>query len=431
MSGTSGIGALLRDLRRARELTLAAAAHHVGCAESQLSCVESGRRTLHPWLATELDRLYETNGMIVDMVHARDRASHHQSDTATLDSNMLLAPTPDGETPMPIDRRDLLAYLGTGMVTNPVAMWLGSVHTLLEPDQTTLSRADNALANYQAAGRRLPAQMVLDGMTGQLALLDHTRRRANATLRPQFLALQARYAEALSWFSEEVGDATGALFWIDRAAQWAQSCDWAAMSGYTFVRRSMAALSLRNDSHRAIDEARLAFDHPRVPPRIRGLAAKQLAFSYALRWEHTASHRAVDDAVRLLIDSARNGDEPGQGSLDDEDLYAIFRTTCEIHLGHGTHAIELLQPKLTNMSHGSVRTMTITQAKLARAYANIGQPHEAVGCLTRTLDTHAEIQSQSSYRELLRAAPVLAQWRQRSDIHSALQRLRAGDVTNV
>src|SRR5699024_11111208 len=118
-----------------------------------------------------------------------------------------------------------------------------------------------------------------------------------------------------------------------------------------------------------LDEARSAFEHPRVPPRIRGLAAKQMAFGYALSWQRDASARALDDAVRLLGHRAEDGNEPGQGSLVDDDLYAIYRTTSDIYLGQGRHAIELLEPKLGALSSGSTRTATITQAKLARAYA--------------------------------------------------------------
>lgn len=151
---------------------------------------------------------------------------------------------------MPIPRRDLLAYLGTGMLVTTVESWLAATNSVFEPDDVTLSQAVDEFNSYQAAGRRLSAQVLVDGMTGQVVLLDYARRRAGAKLRPRFLALQARYAESLSWFSEEAGDSAGALFWIDRAAQWAQSCDWAAMTCYTFVRRSMTALSLRKDSAR-------------------------------------------------------------------------------------------------------------------------------------------------------------------------------------
>src|SRR6266511_1417416 len=64
MPGDVALGTVVRDLRRARKLTLAAVARRAGCAESQLSYVESGRRQLHRWLAEKLDAIYDTGGII-------------------------------------------------------------------------------------------------------------------------------------------------------------------------------------------------------------------------------------------------------------------------------------------------------------------------------------------------------------------------------
>src|SRR5699024_8546165 len=100
--------------RRARELTLASVAKQVGCAESQLSYIESGRRTLHPWLASSLDRLYETGGVINGMVRNLEEPTHQRPDTEILTSDVLLVPSPYGGELMPVPRRDLLAYIGTG-----------------------------------------------------------------------------------------------------------------------------------------------------------------------------------------------------------------------------------------------------------------------------------------------------------------------------
>src|SRR5262249_35758919 len=63
--GEATLGALLRDLRASQRLTLAAVARHVGCAESLICLVETGRRQLQPWLAERLDALYGMGGTLV------------------------------------------------------------------------------------------------------------------------------------------------------------------------------------------------------------------------------------------------------------------------------------------------------------------------------------------------------------------------------
>lgn len=78
------------------------------------------------------------------------------------------------------------------------------------------------------------------------------RRRAGKRDRHRYGILQARYAETLSWLSEESGDLAGAMYWIDRASQWAQAANWSAMIEYSFIRRSMMVISFSGDGRRAI-----------------------------------------------------------------------------------------------------------------------------------------------------------------------------------
>lgn len=62
MLGDAKLGAVLRELRTGRGLTLAAVARKAGCVESTVSYVECGHRRLQAWLAQELDRIYGTGG---------------------------------------------------------------------------------------------------------------------------------------------------------------------------------------------------------------------------------------------------------------------------------------------------------------------------------------------------------------------------------
>jgi Helix-turn-helix domain len=72
MPGNAQLGAVLRDLRKARSLTLATVARQAGCAESFVSYVESGSRKLHPWLAAQLDDIYRTGGVVAALMRGAD-----------------------------------------------------------------------------------------------------------------------------------------------------------------------------------------------------------------------------------------------------------------------------------------------------------------------------------------------------------------------
>jgi hypothetical protein len=105
----------------------------------------------------------------------------------------------------------------------------------------------------------------------------------------------------------------------------------------------------------------------------------------------------------------------------DDDLFAIFQTTCDIYLGHGALVIPVLEPRLASLSKSSVRTATITRAKLARAYANTGHPAEARRLSWETLHAIEQIGSLSARSELRRTLRVLDQWHGRSDVQDIMR----------
>ena len=325
---------------------------------------------------------------------------------------------------MPLSRRELLASLGVGIAAGPLLIQLEKVIGNISVDDDTLQSFEDAYTGFQAAARTLPPSSLIDGLTGNVAVLDGLRRRTNGRQRHAFSRMQARYAESLSWLSEEAGDLAAAMYWIDRASQWGQGANWHEMPAYGFVRRSMITISFTSDGYRAVDNASAVLDMRDASPRIQGLAAKQMAYGHALAGNEAASSRALDRAMQLLSKPAREDDAIlGQRSVVDDDLFTIFRSTCDIYLGRGQRVIPILEPRLASLSASSVRTATITRAKLARAYANAGQPHEAAQLTLAALDDIERIGSLSARSELRRMMPILWQWRGRDDIQAIMQRL--------
>jgi hypothetical protein len=273
----------------------------------------------------------------------------------------------------------------------------------------------------------LPPQQLVDGLLGDVAILDVLRRRAAKHDRQRYSRLQARYAESLSWLSEEAGDLPSAMYWTDRASQWAQAANWSAMAEYGFVRRSMMVISFSGDGQRAVHQAYQVFEISDSSPRMRGLAAKQMAFGHALAGDRDVSYQALDEAMNWLARPTREDDILlGQRSVVNEDLLAIFRATCDIYLGHGAKAIRVLEPRLAALSKSSARTATITRAKLARAYAHAGQPAESCRLTWETLQGIEQVGSLSARSELRRTMRVLDQWHRRSDVRDLTRRLDGG-----
>lgn len=326
---------------------------------------------------------------------------------------------------MPLSRRELLAALGVGGLGGAMGS-LERVTSGIAPTGHTLMVFERSFAALQAAARALPPPRLVDALTGQVAMLDILRRAASPTLRTAYSTLQARYAESLSWLSEEAGDLPGALYWTDRAAQWAQAVSWSPMVAYTFVRRSMMAISFAGDGPRAVDHAQTVLDMPDAAPRIKAMAAKQAAMGHALAGQQDDCARALDATMRWLATPAAGQEVPlGQRSVATDDLFAIYRSTCDTYLGRGASVIGLLEPRLDALSQASARTAVITRARLTRAYANAGQPEQASRLAWQTLDGIEAVGSLSARSELQRAVQVLRPWERRSDVQAVTHRLRA------
>ncbi|PWW62288.1 helix-turn-helix protein [Actinokineospora spheciospongiae] len=428
MPGNAELGAVLRELRTARGLTLGAVASQVRCAPSLLSYVESGQRQLHEWLAAKLDEVYGTGGVVVSLLHGTVTMSDSPPFGVPSESDVFVVSLLGGEA-MPLSRRELLASLSVGVAGTVLNRRFERVVEALDMTTDPLDHFAATYNGFQVATRSLHPHRLIDGLTGSVAVLDGLRRRAGSKEQPQYHQMQARFAESLSWLSEEAGDLPSAMYWIDRASQWGQAADWHAMSAYGFVRRSMMVVSFSGDGRRAIDNATTVFSQSQSSPRMRGLAAKQIAFGHALLGDQEASTRTLDQAVTLLSKPVQGGDALlGQRSVLTEDLFTIFQTTCDIYLGRGEQAIASLAPRLDSLSSSSARTATITRAKVARAYANIGQPEEAAHHALAALDDIEAVGSQSARAELGRAARTFARWRGREDMQAVLRRLQVRTV---
>ena len=116
MPGDAALGALLRDLRTSRRLTLAAVARHAGCVESLISLVETGRRQLQPWLAERLDELYRMGGTLVALHNSACSGGQTDRSVAPLDDVLLVRLPGEGVT-VPLSRRGLIAAFGIGALS--------------------------------------------------------------------------------------------------------------------------------------------------------------------------------------------------------------------------------------------------------------------------------------------------------------------------
>jgi hypothetical protein len=377
---------------------------------SLLSYVESGQRALQPWLAEELDRIYRTGSVVASLARGTSSAPQDDPSSGGPGTDVFVVLLPQGGVAMPLSRREVLTALGLGIASGGLQGEFERTLDGIELNNDVLQFFDNAFHGFREAARMLPSAQLIDGMTGNIAILDGLCRRVINENRHRCIILQACYAESLSWLSEEAGDLRGAMWWIDRASQWAQAANWSGMTAYGFVRRAMMVRRFSSDGLRAVDQARPVLEMPQASPRMKGLAANEMAQGYALAGDQHASGHTLDAAMGWLAQPTREDDAVlGQRSVAADDLYIVHRATCDVYLGRGARVVPVLEPRLESLVTSSLRTATITRAKLARAYANAGQPEQACRVAWETLDAIEQVGSLSARNELRRALPVLNQ----------------------
>jgi hypothetical protein len=434
MRGDPGLGAVLRQFRTSRRLSQEQVAARAPCAPSMVSQVETGRRVLHAELAVRLDQVYGTGTTIIGMVN--ERAHPGPPGRATLGGGgvLVLVELPHGGGTMIVPRRAVLAALSIGVTASA----LPDLHHALAKvpaDEQLLAEQTQTLQALQVAGRITPPAQLIDPLVGQVTVLDIVRRRAPQQLRRDYLKLQSRYADHLSWMVQECGDLAGAASWIGRAHLWGDQALDPATNAYSHLRRSMLASSLAGDGWAAVEHATNAIRIPGTPTRVRGLAAKQAAYGHALAGHPEACKRALDETARLL-DGAGTYPEQApdpmiiglRSGLDVPNLLAQYRATCDIYLGGGGDAIPLLDSSQSahRAAHGSrSRHNSLTTARLARAYAQAGDPERACSLAQQALDTGQALDSATTRVELRRALGPLRRWPEREDVAEVRHRITA------
>jgi len=418
-------GTALRQLRLAKGVGLRGLARDICCDPGHLSRMESGVRPLSLECAQLADRFLDTGGAITALVRAGYAGQRWRDRQAEPTGDLLIVEvaTPEGRITVSVPRRDLLMALGIGAVGSSVLRDLHPAAVL--PD--VVGELDKALEDFVIAGRVMPPGQLLDALTGRIAVISAMRQKASSDVAARLAIMQARYAEFLSWMHEETGDLAQAIWWIDRAGEWAHVGSWIPMVAFTSVRKSVIATMHAADAQRTVDLAQRALHSNGATPAVLRFAAAQLAYGHALAGDLDGSRRALDLATSYYQKTAVHpGDDLpiGARSVLDNDPIELNWATCNVFAGCGEPAVGVLATRMNAVKGVSPRAYAIHGARLAHAYALAGHPDEVRHTLAEVLDTTAVTESATARRELSRIRPVLhSRWPRRPDLQDVAQRL--------
>jgi hypothetical protein len=155
----------------------------------------------------------------------------------------------------------------------------------------------------------LGPKQLLGSVLAQIDVLEELRRHTRPGNAEAALRLLAQYAEFAGWLHQDTGDTIAAMWWSERAMQWAQAVGDYQMVAYMLVRKSNIAL-LDDDAVNVIDLAAAARKVPDpVSPTLHALAAQQEARGWALARDAGEFQQGIDTAAGLLRDHTGDVDE--------------------------------------------------------------------------------------------------------------------------
>ncbi|RLU85049.1 transcriptional regulator [Streptomyces griseocarneus] len=398
-----GFGAELRRLRLERHLSLAQLGQLVHYSKSQLSKVERGLKPPSSELARLCDTQLKADGALAALVPGRAQSS------------VLPAITYDGEvwsmhlgkdgsgSFQPMGRRQVIGAGAASILSMKLG---GGLNFPVDTGTTTLIDAQRSMFHqFRRLGQASGPAAVLPSLVAQTHSLTQLASRAGTTDRQALLVLASRYAEYTGWMAQEAGNDEAALWWTDRAVEYAKAGNDRGLAVYAVVRRALISL-FRGNVETAAGLARQALESD-ASPRVRGLAAQHLAQSLAVSGDYTACMRSLDQARDLLALDSEDPATPVIGTSHVPDVVSMFTGWCLHELGRPKLAAEALDKETARIPGHALRTRSRHGLRHALAHAVAGEIDQACHVASALLGPVTAVHSATIAADLRRLARVL------------------------
>ncbi|MGH3753379.1 MAG: hypothetical protein ACRDRP_11895 [Pseudonocardiaceae bacterium] len=284
---------------------------------------------------------------------------------------------------------------------------------------------------HYTADKMLGPRQLLGPVMSQLTVIDTLYKQVRPPVAKPLLRTLAQYAEFIGWLQQDGGDLHAAMYWSDRATQWAQSAVDYQMVAYLLIRKSNIAC-LAGDATTAVDLAAAAQDVPGgTEPTIRALAAQQEARGWAMIGDVDHCRRRLDTTAELLRVDSGEADPAGPVYLQHYDLDVLEEqaATCYRNVGRPQDAIAIFERKIAALPTTLHRDRGHQMAKLANAVIAIQEPEPdraaRLGLACLDLARHTGSARISKELHTLDAA-LLARWPERPDTRAFHDALAAG-----
>ncbi|WP_262064036.1 helix-turn-helix transcriptional regulator [Streptomyces sp. STR69] len=330
----------------------------------------------------------------------------------------------------PLNRRDLLkggiaavALPGLGLdELHHVAAALNDAHRYLDGPVVDYFRRvlDKAKCDDGALGPK----KTLPVMLGLLGAVEAQARDVKPSVRRELLALGADGAEFAGWLYRDIQQPQAAVFWYDRAMEWAQEADNAAMQGYVLLKKSQMAYDER-DALRMLTLAQAAGSARwQLPARVRAEVTQQEALGRAMLGDPLDVIRGQLASAETLLTNAPEDQPDALGAYFNGHTRLLRDAITYTQAGKPSLAADLFSDVMSTgtLSH---RDTGFFNARRAAALALSGEPDEAAKVGRASAAVAHEVKSERTVRVLGEVLQTLDRWRSRPAVREFRESLTA------
>ncbi|QKZ22863.1 helix-turn-helix domain-containing protein [Streptomyces chartreusis] len=330
----------------------------------------------------------------------------------------------------PLNRRDLLkggiaavALPGLGLdELHHVAAALDDAHCYLDGPVVDYFR--HVLDKAKRDDGALGPKKTLPVMLGLLGAIEAQARDVKPGVRRELLALGADGAEFAGWLYRDIQQPQAAVFWYDRAMEWAQEADNAAMQGYVLLKKSQMAYDER-DALRMLTLAQAAgSDRWQLPARVRAEVTQQEALGRAMLGDPLDVVRGQLADAETLLTNAPEDQPDALGAYFTGHTRLLRDAITYTEAGKPSLAADLFSDVMSTgtLSH---RDTGFFNARRAAALALSGEPDEAARVGKASAAVAHEVRSERTVRVLGEVLQTLDRWRSRPAVREFRESLTA------
>ncbi|WP_406345114.1 XRE family transcriptional regulator [Streptomyces sp. NBC_00648] len=281
-------------------------------------------------------------------------------------------------------------------------------------------RLEVAKRDDGAMGARRTLPLVL----GLLSAIEQRARDVKPAVRRELLSVGADGAEFAGWLYRDIQQPAIAVFWYDRAVEWAQEANDPAMQGYMLLKKSQMAYD-DGDAGRILTLAQAGqHERWRLPARVQAELLQQEALGCAMIGEPFSLVEQKLSTARELLAHAADSEPSDLGAYFNEHTLLLRNAVSYTEAGKPGIAADLFG-KIIAAGTLSRRDLGFFNARRAAALALSGEPDEAARIGTASAEVAREMKSERTMRVLGEVSQTLSRWRSRPVVREFREVLQA------